>query len=370
MKGLLLLSLLFNVNVLFSQATAIPDSNFEQALVDLNIDSDGMNGGILNADAEQFMGILDVSNKNISDLTGIESFLYIPELNCSYNDLTTLDLSSNTFLVAISANNNNLTNINLNNLSELTVLNLHNNQLDSLDFSAHNDLYYLMCYTNNLQYLNVESNSNLAFLSCGENQLTGNLDISNLFDLQFFSCRYNQISAITTWFHPDMTIFNCQNNSLWEIDLSNCSSLEQVYLDSNQFTAVNVKNSTNFLINDFHAEGNPNLYCIQVDDYLSSANDPNWIENVLTSYSDNCYWVDLSELENSNYKVFPNPASDWLQIEMPHSEEKQFQLFDLNGIIQFSGTISKMSNEIDIRSLSSGVYLIKIDEHIERFLKF
>ena len=42
---------------------------------------------------------LDVSSKNIADLTGIEDFIALTELQCHNNQLTSLDVSANTALI-------------------------------------------------------------------------------------------------------------------------------------------------------------------------------------------------------------------------------------------------------------------------------
>ena len=56
----------------FSQHTAIPDQNFEQALIDLGYDN-VIDGQVLTA-IINIVTVLVVNNKNISDLTGIEDF--------------------------------------------------------------------------------------------------------------------------------------------------------------------------------------------------------------------------------------------------------------------------------------------------------
>ena len=82
----------------YGQITSIPDPNFEQALIDLGIDSDGIiNQQVLTADISGVPS-LDVSNKNISDLTGIEDFISLVSLNCGYNELDSLDVTQNTAL--------------------------------------------------------------------------------------------------------------------------------------------------------------------------------------------------------------------------------------------------------------------------------
>ena len=64
----------------YSQTTAIPDANFEQALIDLGYDSLPINGSVPTANISSIQ-ILDVSNKNISDLRGIEGFAALEDLN-------------------------------------------------------------------------------------------------------------------------------------------------------------------------------------------------------------------------------------------------------------------------------------------------
>lgn len=102
-----LVSLLFFICVTgtYSQITTIPDSNFEQALINLGIDSDGtVNGQVLTTDISG-LTTLDISSGipggNIQDLTGIEDFASLEILNISNsgvhgNDLTNkiLDLTA------------------------------------------------------------------------------------------------------------------------------------------------------------------------------------------------------------------------------------------------------------------------------------
>ena len=60
--------------VVAGQFTSIPDSNFEQALIDLGIDSDGeVNGTVATADISPIQ-TLDVSSRDIQNLQGLEDF--------------------------------------------------------------------------------------------------------------------------------------------------------------------------------------------------------------------------------------------------------------------------------------------------------
>jgi len=110
MKFFLLLSFTFMSLSGYSQKVNIPDKNFEQALVDLKIDTDGeVNGYLLKSDA-QAVTFLDVSNKKIKDLSGIEAFTSLSFLDCSNNQVSNLDLSNNIGLTIIFNDVNDLIN--------------------------------------------------------------------------------------------------------------------------------------------------------------------------------------------------------------------------------------------------------------------
>ncbi len=90
---------------LYGQVTNIPDPNFEQALIDLGIDSDGIiNGQVLTSDIEN-VTTLNVVNKGIEDLTGVEGFASLENLDVTNNILNNLDVSSNIQLKEITCSN-------------------------------------------------------------------------------------------------------------------------------------------------------------------------------------------------------------------------------------------------------------------------
>ena len=107
MKKVLLL-MMFPIFAL-GQYTSIPDSVFEQKLINFGYDSvhDGQvfTANIVNVDSLDLEATFSgggfgpiVMLNNINDLTGIEDFSNLTYLNCSNNDLTQLDLSQNSML--------------------------------------------------------------------------------------------------------------------------------------------------------------------------------------------------------------------------------------------------------------------------------
>ena len=105
-------------DVINAQTTPIPDSNFELALIDLEIDTNGFNGNILNADAANIVS-LDIYSKGINDLLGIEAFTSLKFLDVYNNQLGTIDLSQNLFLEFLDAEENSLYEINITNNTKI-----------------------------------------------------------------------------------------------------------------------------------------------------------------------------------------------------------------------------------------------------------
>ncbi len=103
---------------------------------------------------------LDVSSQNISDLTGIEDFTNLTDLECDSNQLTSLDVSQNTYLDWLECYSNQLTSLDLSGASYLTTLECWNNQLTTLDLSGASYLTTLECWNNQLTTLDLRNGNN------------------------------------------------------------------------------------------------------------------------------------------------------------------------------------------------------------------
>lgn len=105
MKNTLFILLIFTTSIVFAQTTAIPDSNFEQALINLGYDTGSLDGTIPTANIDTIT-TLDIWGKNISDLTGIQDFNALVELNCGSNQFSNIDVSQNLSLKFLTCTNN------------------------------------------------------------------------------------------------------------------------------------------------------------------------------------------------------------------------------------------------------------------------
>ena len=225
---------------------SIPDANFEQALIDEGIDSDGtINGQVLKSDIE-IVTSLTIIGLNISDLTGIEAFDALGSLWVDNNSLTNIDLSQNTSLTILGISGNQLTSIDVSNNTALGALSVNDNQLTALD---------------------VSSNTNLVQLFVNNNQLS-NLDISLLTSLEELSVIGNYLTSLDASQNVVMDFLKCNDNNLQSLNVQNGNNTQ---MDSSSFDATT----------------NTNLMCIEVDDV--SYSETNWTGiDSQTSFSIDC----------------------------------------------------------------------------------
>jgi|GEM_PF-1744525 len=145
-----------NYNTLCNSFVAIPDSNFENKLIALGIDTDGKNGKVLTSSVSS-ISTLDVSGSSISNLAGIEGFVALKQLNISSNNLKTIDLTKNIAITALNAKSNQLLNLDLSKNTALTEVDCSSNNLFSLNLKNGNN-----SKMQNVTAGNFKSNPNLS----------------------------------------------------------------------------------------------------------------------------------------------------------------------------------------------------------------
>lgn len=203
--------LAFNV---YSQETIrIPDIGLEECLINLKIDSNGLNGSITISDAEYVtnLNVNDpVTNKDlpnvyskIKDLTGLESFPNLKRLDCFGNEIKKIDLSQS---------------------SSISFLNCSENKIERLDVSKNHNLTYISCDYNKLTSLILGENPNIQSLYASYNQLT-TLDVSNCPNLESMDVTGNKIKTIIVseeqlanipqgWYKDEKTTYTTSNGAV------------------------------------------------------------------------------------------------------------------------------------------------------------
>jgi len=147
------------------QNVTIPDVAFKTYLIEnAQINTNGDNE-IQLSEAVAFDGTMDCSNKDISDLIGIQAFINLTELYCYKNNLIDLDVSQNLNLTKLNCRTNKLKTLDLSNNTKLNALFCHQNKLSTLDLSNNTKLKVLNCQNNDLTSLNLKNGNNTNFSS-------------------------------------------------------------------------------------------------------------------------------------------------------------------------------------------------------------
>ena len=162
-----------SIPIIYITPENFPDENFRNALKELGIGNFYGSQPYLTIEDVQGTKELDVWDKGIRLLTGIECFTALEYLDCGVNELTDLDVSNNTALKTLACNNNLLTALDVSKNTALETLFCLNNQLAALDLSKNTALMSLYCENNRLTALDVSKNPKLCILSCRDNQIKG-----------------------------------------------------------------------------------------------------------------------------------------------------------------------------------------------------
>ncbi len=305
----------------------IPDANFKNYLLSTSINTNG-DTEIQVSEAEAVTGAIDVGNKNIADLTGIEAFVNLTRLDCYSNQLTALDVTKNT---------------------ALTHLDCSNNQLTSLDVSKNTALTYLQCQQNQLTVLDVSKNTALTSLYCSQNQLTA-LDVTKNTALIDLYCYQNQLTNLDVSKNTALGILLCNQNQLTSLDVSKNTALTYLYCHNNQLTSLDVKNGQNNEIIGFEARFNPNLTCIQVDD--ASASHTGWFKDSTASYSEDCTPAPVVYIPDANFKAH------LLSTSINTNGDAEIQVSEAEA---FTGTINCSNKNIaDLTGIEAFVNITKL----------
>lgn len=286
-----------------AQITNIPDQGFEQHLINLNIDSDGIiNGQVLTSDIENITElIIDGSNSPyLTDLTGIQDFTSLEKLVILYTYIAELDVSQNL-------------------------------QLKELD-----------CSSNELTSLDVSSNTLLEKLYCGNY----GIDVAP----------FNMIEEIDLSNNPNIYDFNAYDMFIKKIKLKNGNNNANMKINVSVFPWG--MDSPDYDPNEIF-----NTVCIEVDDEnLAQNNQYPYSEwnithggHVAFIFSEDCSLSSESYTQNK-IKVHPNPVSDLLYFDANTTIEKII-VFDLSGrkIME-----QNQVNTISVSNLQKGNYILKI----------
>ena len=221
-------------------ATNFPDRVFRMYIAEL---TGVAYGGYISNDKLFFCNEFYVNDLGISSLQGIEYFGFLRILDCGSNELTSLDVSKNTYLEKLDCGFNKLTSLDVSKNTYLEKLDCRFNKLTSLDVSKNTDLTTLYCNNNELTSLDVSKNTSLTSLGCSDNKLTS-LDVSKNTLLTSLGCSDNKLTSLDVSKNTALTMLLCDNNKLTLLAVSSAPVLEQLNCDGNKLSRLNVNFNT------------------------------------------------------------------------------------------------------------------------------
>lgn len=77
--------------------------------------------------------------------------------------------------------------------------------------------------------------------------------------------------------------------------------------------------------------------------------------------------VNVDIIDNESIQVFPNPAKELLKVELNH--QSQFQIIDLSGRVVLYGDLDAGVRTIELNTIESGHYLLKLESTSFHFVK-
>ena len=228
--------------------SALFDETFAQKLQELGHISNAENITLQEMQNMATITVLLVSGTSsnpgaLTSLQGIEYFESLTYLTCSYNRLTSLDISKNTALTYLTCSYNQLTSLDISKNTALTDFSCDDNQLTALDVSKNTALTSLYCSDNQLTSLDFSQNTALGTLSCYNNQLTS-LDISKNTALIKLSCYNNQLTSLDVSDCTALRTLWCYSNQLTSLDVSKNTALSTLQCYSNQLTSLDISQNT------------------------------------------------------------------------------------------------------------------------------
>lgn len=125
--AVLFIFLSYGYSDVFYSNVRVPDVSFEKTLIFMGVDSDmKINGLVKKSDIKQIKS-LDLSDKGIYDLRGIEKFTALEQLNVSKNNLQRLDVGSLKNLKKLDCSSNSLLFLDIRKTSSFKKLKYSNN---------------------------------------------------------------------------------------------------------------------------------------------------------------------------------------------------------------------------------------------------
>jgi hypothetical protein len=297
-------------------------------------------------------GNIELESLNVTQNSDLE-LLY-----CGASSLSNLDVSQNIMLKELYSDFSLLSSVDVSNNINLEFFSCSGDSLLSVDVTNNPNLIELYCYSIELSSLDLTQNPNLLELHYGGGNMTS-LDLSQNINLEVMTCSLSKFPTLDFSNNPNLIWFYGVSTQLIELDFSQNPNLEGVTISSSLLENLNIQNGNNEILDYFRIVGNPNLYCVQVDNVEDAYDYPGWQRDPQTLYSENCN-LNIEDISHDlDIVIYPNPVFDLLQIETKSFEILSVRIYNSLGEI----LLNEIGNnkQIDVTRLSGGLLFVEVN---------
>jgi hypothetical protein len=333
-----------------AQIVNIPDANFKAKLLSASSSNqiasfepynnfgvpvsynsiDVNNNGEIEENEAAQIKFLNISWSSISNLTGIEYFINLNYLGCSFNQLSSININNLLYLDYLYIDNNQIINLNLNSNINIKWINCSNNLITNLSFQNLILLNTVIASNNQISNLNFNNLPNISQLLLNNNLLT-NIDVSLFPSLNNLDVSYNQLINLDCNNNNNLNELHCNNNQLVSLKLKNgntdnsdimpifnfCENPNMQYVCLNENLYDNVTFMNNFVCSNYTSDP---LFPtdIEINSYCTTTPGPLYNQLIINSKLDfNLNGCDINDIafNNLKYKIETNNTILYLNIQ-------------------------------------------------------
>ncbi len=327
-----------------------------------NLDCFDNNLSSLDVHNKASLNYLDCGQNQIKDLN--VSGANLGNFYCAYNQLTTLDLSTNSSLLRLECFNNEITELDLSDKGYLWLLICNNNKIASLDLTDNTALIDFVCHHNELTGLNLETNILLGSVNCSYNEITSTIDLSSNPDLLSVNVSHNPVEIVIlpvsekkSKADNKLEYLDISYTLITSIDILNNTSLSSLNLQGIPLDSLDVSGNVNLI--SLNTTGT-DLVCIQVNQDQFNNIPAGWVKDVITVYSTDCKATTPIEDQSLTESIclYPNPAGEIIYIESDFRIDK-VEILSVSGMKLME--IQNDCNIIPVDYLLPGLYILRIE---------
>lgn len=224
-----------------------------QAITELDL-----RGNLVPGETDRYTGY------GIKSLEGIEYFSNLTKLDCSFNGLSSLELSKNKLLKELYCRDNSLARLDISGCVMLRKLDCRYNSIQSLNLAKCTELTHIDCKSNPLKSLDVSANRALESLNCHNTQLTS-LNVSGNNKLETLECSSNSLTSLDLQDNTSLKELSCQGNALASLVLTGNLKIKHVDCSDNSIVS-SMDIYDNLALEYFKCTGNENDIFLYIKD--------------------------------------------------------------------------------------------------------